>query len=154
MRLFCFTSISVIEELLNYYRRNLDEMSHPDNFLAQYQNMNNSTIKALMELVLTDLKWQEKLNIRETATKHGLVKSTLQKVYKKAPSELLIAKLFRANKRLAVESFIGTHVILGLTAALREEKRRKKRGKRLNLLEEEESEPQFFSPERVTASRT
>ena len=45
-------------------------------------------------------------------------------------------------------------MILGLTAALREEKRRRKRGKRLNLLGEEESGPQFFSPGRVTAART
>ncbi|SLM33726.1 hypothetical protein LPUS_02273 [Lasallia pustulata] len=45
-------------------------------------------------------------------------------------------------------------MILELTAALREEKRRRKRGKRLNLLGEEESGPQFFSPGRVTAVRT
>ncbi|SLM40587.1 hypothetical protein LPUS_11414 [Lasallia pustulata] len=36
----------------------------------------------------------------------------------------------------------------------REEKKRRKRGKRLNLLGEEESGPQFFSPGRVTAART
>ncbi|SLM35930.1 hypothetical protein LPUS_05337 [Lasallia pustulata] len=45
-------------------------------------------------------------------------------------------------------------MILGLTAALREEKRRRKRGKRLNLLGEEESGLQCFSPGRVTAART
>ncbi|SLM34847.1 Kelch-type beta propeller [Lasallia pustulata] len=71
-----------------------------------------------------------------------------------APSEPLVAKLFRANERLAAENSIGTHMILGLTAALREEKKRRKRGKRLNLLGEEESGPQFFSPGRVTAART
>lgn len=77
----------------------------------------------------------------------------LQKAYKKAPSEPLVAKLFKANERLAAENSIGTHMILGLTAALIEEKRRRKRGKRLNLLGEEEPGPQFFSPGRVTAAR-
>ncbi|SLM34678.1 hypothetical protein LPUS_03585 [Lasallia pustulata] len=76
----------------------------------------------------------------------GCAVCRLQKAYKKAPSEPLVAKLFRANEHLAAENSIGTHMILGLTAALREEKRRRKRGKRLNLLGEEEPEPQFFSP--------
>ncbi|SLM37363.1 hypothetical protein LPUS_07185 [Lasallia pustulata] len=78
----------------------------------------------------------------------------LQKAYKKALSEPLVAKLFRANERLTAKNSIGTHMILGFTAALREEKRRRKRGKRLNLLGEKESGPQFFSPGRVTAART
>ena len=57
-------------------------MPHPDHFPTQYQNMNNSTTKAPMELALADLESQEKPNIRGTATKHGLVESTLRRRWK------------------------------------------------------------------------
>ena len=46
-----------------------------------------------------------------------------------------------------------TYVIKGLCNTLQDEKKRRKRGKRLNLLGEEDSGPQFFSPRRVQAAR-
>ena len=44
-------------------------------------------------------------------------------------------------------------MIKGLTEALKHEKKRRRRGKRLNLLGLEASEPQFFSPRGVQAAR-
>ena len=45
------------------------------------------------------------------------------------------------------------HVVKGLTKALKHEKKRRQRGQRLNLLGEDDSGPQFFSPGRVQGAR-
>ncbi|KAI9681739.1 MAG: hypothetical protein M1829_000484 [Trizodia sp. TS-e1964] len=76
-----------------------------------------------------------------------------QKLYKKSPSKPSVRILFSANERLAAENSINIHIIKGLTAALQNEKKKRKRGKRLNLVGEEDSGPQFFSPGRITAAR-
>ena len=44
-------------------------------------------------------------------------------------------------------------MIVGLTNSLKNEKKKRRRGKRLNLLGQEESGAQLFSPERVQAAR-
>ena len=56
--------------------------------------------------------------------------------------------------RLAAENFIGVHMIVGLSRTLIKDKRRRNRGKRLNLLEKEDFGPQFFSPDRIVAARS
>ena len=76
-----------------------------------------------------------------------------QRAYDIAPTKLLLAKIFRANERLAAQDSINKHVIKGLCNTLQDEKKRGKRGKRLNLVVEEDSGPQFFSPRRVQAAR-
>ena len=77
----------------------------------------------------------------------------LQRTYKFKPKNTFISKLLRANEYLAAERSINQHIIKGLLKALKQEKKRRKRGKRLNLLGEDESGPQFFSPSRVQAAR-
>ena len=77
----------------------------------------------------------------------------IQKAYEKQPNKLLLSKIFTANERLAATHSIDQHIIRGLCEALKFEKKRRKRGKRLNLLGEEDSGPQFFSPGRVQAAR-
>ena len=76
-----------------------------------------------------------------------------QRAYDIAPTNLLLAKIFRANERLAAQDSINKYVIKGLCNTLQDEKKRRKRGKRLNLVGEEDSGPQFFSPRRVQAAR-
>jgi hypothetical protein len=44
-------------------------------------------------------------------------------------------------------------MVKGLITALQDKKKRRKRGKRLNLIEEENSGPQFFSPEKIQTAR-
>jgi hypothetical protein len=64
------------------------------------------------------------------------------------------AILERAVLRLTAKFEIQSHENRGLRAVIIEEKKRKHRGKRLNLLgEEAASEPQFFSPTKVIAAR-
>ena len=75
------------------------------------------------------------------------------RVYKYKPKDTFISKFLRANERLAAEHSINQHVVKGLIEALRQEKKRRNKGKRLNLLGEEDSGPQFFSPARVQAAR-
>jgi hypothetical protein len=77
----------------------------------------------------------------------------IQRAYEKAPVKSMLALIFRANERLAAQHSIDEHVRKGLTEALRHEKKKRQRGKRLNLLGEEDSGPQFFSPARVQAAR-
>ena len=69
------------------------------------------------------------------------------------PTKLLMSKILRANEKLAALHSIDQHVIEGLQMAIREEKRRRARGKRLNLVGEKEAGPQFWSPSKVQAAR-
>lgn len=72
---------------------------------------------------------------------------------KSKPSKLLMSKILRANEKLAALHSIDQHVIEGLQMAIGDEKKRWVRGKRLNLVGEEKSGPQFFSPSKVQAAR-
>ena len=63
----------------------------------------------------------------------------------------MLALIFHANERLAAQHSIDKHVRKGFVEALRHEKKKRQWGKRLNLLGEENSEPQFFSSARVQA---
>jgi hypothetical protein len=77
----------------------------------------------------------------------------IQKTYRKAPDSLILQKILRANDKLAARHEIDQHLIQGLMEALRYEKKRRKRGKRLNLVGEEDKGPQFFNPGRVQTAR-
>jgi hypothetical protein len=72
-----------------------------------------------------------------------------QRQYRNTPDSPLLAKIFRGNKRLTAQHSIDQHVVKGLVTALKDEKKRRKRSKRLNLLGEEDSGPQFFNPGRI-----
>ncbi|KAI9651852.1 MAG: hypothetical protein M1829_002124, partial [Trizodia sp. TS-e1964] len=74
------------------------------------------------------------------------------KLYQKNPSTSLIRKLFKASERLSAEDSIKTHMIDGLSEALKNEKLKRKRGKKLNLKGEERAGPQFFSPRKIEAA--
>jgi hypothetical protein len=77
----------------------------------------------------------------------------IQQEYHRAPNSPLIAKLFRANEKLVSQYSIDQHLLKGLANALKAEKKRRKRGKRLNLIGQEEGGPQFFSPSQIEAAR-
>ena len=61
--------------------------------------------------------------------------------------------LFRLLQRLATQHEIDTHVNKGLRRALILEKQKRRKGKKLNLLGEDTSGPQLFSPGRVQAAK-
>jgi hypothetical protein len=73
----------------------------------------------------------------------------IKQQYRNAPSPSLITKVFKANEQLTSQHSIDSHVIKGLSNALRNEKKKRQRGKRLNLIGENSSGPQFFSPNRI-----
>ena len=77
----------------------------------------------------------------------------IQQQFRLAPNSPLLAKVFRANERLTAQHDIDQHEVRGLKDALRAEKKRRQRGKRLNLLGEEATGPQFFSPASIEAAR-
>ena len=76
-----------------------------------------------------------------------------QKAFKNNPKPELLKRLFRANLNLATQHEIDRYIKQGLIGALQNEKKRRRRGKKLNLLGEEDSGPQFFSPARIQATR-
>ena len=54
--------------------------------------------------------------------------------------------LFKANERLAAQHALDEHTKKGLIKTVKEEKKRRQRGKKLNVLREEDHGPQFYSP--------
>ena len=77
----------------------------------------------------------------------------IEKEYRKAPNSAIVRKLFRATEKLTSQYSIDIHTIKGLTQTLKNEKKRRQKGKRLNLLGESDLGPQFFSPGRIQAAR-
>ena len=77
----------------------------------------------------------------------------VHKAYAKHSTSLLLEKILHVNEQLAAEHSIDQHLIHGLIDALKQEKKRRKRGVRLNLIEEKEEGAQFFSPSKVQAAR-
>jgi DDE superfamily endonuclease len=76
-----------------------------------------------------------------------------QEDFLRSPTAAKQQLLLKANERLAAEHSIAIHRCRGLEQALQLEKRKRQKGKRLNLVGEEASGAQFFSPERVRAAR-
>jgi hypothetical protein len=71
----------------------------------------------------------------------------------KAEPEKVTGILFRTVERLVTQHEIDVHVNQGLRKALTYEKQKRRKGKRLNLLGEDSSAPQLFSPSRVQAAK-
>jgi hypothetical protein len=70
----------------------------------------------------------------------------VHKAYKKSPTVERLNLIFNANLRLAAQHSIDQHTITGLISALKQEKKKRSRGKRLNLVGEADNGPQFYSP--------
>ena len=77
----------------------------------------------------------------------------LQKRWIKSPTKEKADKAFRGLNLLVAQASIAQHRASGLEQALRNERKKRQRGKRLNLVGEEASGAQFFSPGRVQKAR-
>jgi hypothetical protein len=77
-----------------------------------------------------------------------------QNDYRKNPTNAKLQKLFKANEELAAQAALDKHTKEGLFESLKLEKKCHNRGKKLNLLGEEDCGPQLFSTERVKAAQT
>ena len=77
----------------------------------------------------------------------------MQKAYLLKPSKPLLTKLFNAGTKLAAQNSVNQHIITGLHKTINMERKKHKKRSRLNLLGENISNPQFFSPSRVAAAR-
>ena len=73
----------------------------------------------------------------------------IQKVYEKQSIKIFLFKIFIVNEQFAINEFINQHVIRDFLNALKDEKKRRKRDKKLNLLNEHYFESQFFSSKKV-----
>jgi hypothetical protein len=73
----------------------------------------------------------------------------VHKAYQKSPTAQRLTIIFHANIRLATQHSIDQHTITGLMGALKDEKKKRSRGKRLNLVGEEDNRPQFYRPSEV-----
>ena len=61
--------------------------------------------------------------------------------------------IFRGYKRAAADRSILIYMNRGLQEALKIEKKKRRRGKRLNLLSQKDNRPTFYSPIKVVAAR-
>jgi hypothetical protein len=75
-----------------------------------------------------------------------------QKTYKANPTQENLDVIFRSQERLAAQHEVDKHLQSGLQETLKNEKKRRQRGKRLNLLGEEDSGAQLFHSSRVRAA--
>lgn len=73
----------------------------------------------------------------------------VQKVYKQTHSEALLDLVFKTNVALAAQVSINQHIINGLYTALKLERQKRKKGKKLNLVGEDDIGLQFYSPSQV-----
>lgn len=69
------------------------------------------------------------------------------------PRDIFIQALLRRSKQLAAQINCLQFKNKGILEALKVEKRKRGRGKQLNLLREENNGPQLFSPSRVKAAQ-
>jgi len=76
----------------------------------------------------------------------------IHKEYKLEPTSKKLELILRGHEKLAAQDSIHRHMIKGLQQSLQLEKKKRKRGKRLNLIGTEDHGPQFFTPERVQAA--
>jgi len=72
-----------------------------------------------------------------------------QNDYRKNPTKLKLEKLFKANIELSTQAELDRFVKEGLIGALKEEKKNRVRGKKLNVLGKEHTEPIYFSAANV-----
>ncbi|TAQ86407.1 hypothetical protein B7494_g5258 [Chlorociboria aeruginascens] len=75
-----------------------------------------------------------------------------QKAYKAAPTQTNLDVILRSQERLAAQHEVDKHLNKGLLETLKNEKRRRQRGKKLNLVGEEDSGAQLFHSSRVRAA--
>jgi hypothetical protein len=76
----------------------------------------------------------------------------IHRQYKINGSESKLDLILRSHERLAAQRSIDNHIINGLQGAFKLEKKKLIKGKRLNLLgQEDDGGPQFFSPSQIQA---
>ena len=74
--------------------------------------------------------------------------------YKLDNSDRKLKLILRSYEKLATQYSINEHIINGLQEAFKIEKKKRTKGKRLNLISlEDDSGPQFFSPSQIQATR-
>ena len=73
--------------------------------------------------------------------------------YKIEPTKLLMLKILHVNERLAAHHDINLHIIEQLKTDIKQERKRRKHEKHLNLHGEEDSGPQFYGLEEVKTAQ-
>ena len=76
----------------------------------------------------------------------------MHKVFRLQRAEPILDKILNSNIHLAAQVSIQNHIITGLREAFQIEKRKRRKGKRLNLLGENDVGPQFYSPSQIKAA--
>ena len=102
--------------------------------------------KPIQSLVENEIK-----EVKTPMTCRGVRRA--QQAYEAEPTRQNLEVIFRATSRLAAQCSIQLHENLGLRKALTIEQKKRQRGKRLNLLGEEDSGPQVFTPSRVALAK-
>ena len=112
---------------------------------------NPEPILSMITRPIPEAQYHSPRALKTPMTSHAVRR--IQHQFRIAPNSPLLAKVFRANERLTAQHDIDQHQLQGLKDAFEAEKKKRQRGKRLNLLGEEGTGPQFFSPARIEAAK-
>lgn len=99
---------------------------------------------------------EQPLNILPLASKTPMTSKAvrrLQRAYEKDPQPYLWEKLKRLQQALVAQHEIDEHKMQGLYETLKEEKKRRCKGKRLNLLNEEGGKAQLYDADKVRRAK-
>jgi hypothetical protein len=77
----------------------------------------------------------------------------VHKAYQHDRRDSILELILHANVQLAAQQSVNTHIISGLREAVRLERKKRKKGRKLNLLGTDDHGPQFWSPSTVRAAR-
>ena len=109
-----------------------------------------SSARVISQIIIPETEPLEQIS-KTLITCRGV--QNLHRVYTRAPSSPILRRILRSNLTLAAQHSVNLHVQNGLVESLKEKKKRRRRGKHLNLCGETDSGPQFFSSSRVQAAR-
>ena len=91
-------------------------------------------------------------SVKTPSTSRGL-RRLHRKIKQQPTDDNNLDKLLRASERLAARQEILVHEVTGLRQAIQHEKKKRNRGKRLNLVGDEAGGPILFSPGQVLRAR-
>jgi hypothetical protein len=111
----------------------------------------NKVLKIIKPIPTTPEKSPASLPMKMPLSEHAMRKA--YRLLKTKSNVTAIEKIVRGSEQLAAKNDCLQHEIRGLREVLVLEKKKRNRGKRLNLLGEEDNGPQLFNPARIALAQ-
>jgi len=112
--------------------------------------MNSETVIGPLRRPTTNLLLNSDIEVKTPLTCRTTRR--IHRAYQREPTKKKLELIFRSHEKLSAQVSVDQHIIRNLRYALKTEKTKRKKNKRLNLVGEESNGPQFFSPARINAA--